>query len=193
MPAFTLWSKNRLLGRARIMYFPPFPGQRCGDFEPTEIGEHLMPILLGADPALAAFYDFALAAREEADAKGVDWDGEEWPEFIRNSTEYADMISTRDELRSLELELRDSGGRVVPTDWIQMKDAEQMSAMAREIMLEEAASMGLDLDLDMDEPEPWEPKPAKYQIQVMLEGGDRLRSRAAARRGKRRKRKRGES
>ena len=191
MPAFTLWSKGRLIGRAKIMYFPPFPGMRVGDFEPTELGERLMSVMLGVDPAITAFYDFALRAREEAEAKGVDLGEAEWPQSVRNSTEHADMISTRDEFDSLCLELRDDQGRRVPTDWIHMKDAEQMTAMAREIMIEEAAAMGIELDLD--EPEPWEPKRAKYQIQVMLEGGDRRLSRMASKQAKKPKRKRGEA
>ena len=205
MAAFTLWSKKRLVGRARIMYFPPFPGQRCGDFVPTALGEQLMPIMLGAHSAVTTFYAFAAKASEEAQSKGVELE-EEWPSSVRNSTEYADMVSSRHEFDSLQLELRDSSNHVVPTEWIQLKDTEEMTREARQIMNLEAASLGLDaeefdldelgleeLDLDesdFDAPEPWDPPPAKYQIMFLQEGGDRLRSEAAAKRRKKAKRNR---
>jgi hypothetical protein len=212
MPSFTLWSKKRLVGRARIMYFPPFPGQRCGDFVPTELGEQLMSVMLGAHSAITTFYDFAALASEEARANGVKFD-EEWPDSVRNSTEYADMISSRHELDSLDLELRDSSNNVVPTDWIQIKDVEQMTREARQIMNLEAATLGLDIDdldleelgfdesdladsdldeSDFDDPEPWEQQPPRYQIMFLQDGARRLQSKAAARRRKKERRNRGQ-
>ena len=207
MPSFTLWSKKRLVGRAKIMYFPPFPGQRCGDFVATELGEQLMPIMLGVYSTMTTFYDFAANAHEEARSNGVKFK-EEWPDSVRNSTEYADMVSARHEFDSLELELRDSTNHVVPTEWIQLKDTEEMTRAARQIMDIEAASLGLDdeeldleelgldeLDLDdsdFDESEAWEEEspPPKYQIMFLQEGGRRLRSQAAAKRRKKAKRNR---
>jgi hypothetical protein len=203
MPAFTLWSKGKLIGRAKIMYFPPFPGQRCGDFAPTELGERLMPIMLAVKPAITAFYDFALEARDDAEANGIDLGQQEWPESVRTSTEYADMISAQHEFDTLSLELRDDCNRVVPTEWIEIRDTEQMTREARQIMAAEALMLGLDVDAgdvdagefdaddvdagDADEPEPWDPPPPKYQIMLMLEGGQRLRSQAAAERRRKRK------
>lgn len=206
MPAFTLWSKKGLVGRAKIMYFPPFPGQRCGDFIPTQLGEQLMPIMLGEHSAMETFYDFAASAHEEARSKGIKF-AAEWPDSVRNSTEYADMVSARHELDCLELQLRDSTNHVVPTEWIQMKDIEEMTREARQIMNLEAASLGLDDDeldleelgldeldpdeLDLDELESWEETPLpKYQIMFLQQGGRRLQSQAAAKRRKNAKRNR---
>lgn len=207
MPRFTLWSKKRLVGRARIMYFPPFPGQRCGDFFATQLGEELMPIMLGVHSAMTTFYDFAANASEEARSKGVKLD-EEWPDSVRNSTEYADMVSARQEFDALELELRDACNHVVPTAWIQIKDVEEMTREARQIMDVEAACLDLDgedeLDLedlgldepepeelDFDEPEAWdESQLPKYQIMFLQQGARRLQSRAAAKRRKKAKRNR---
>ena len=190
MPAFTLWSKGRLIGRAKMMYFPPFPGQRCGDFDPNELGERLMPIMLAVKPAINAFYDFALEARQEAEANGVDLGQREWPDSVRTSTEYADMISAQHEFDTLRLELRDDCNRVVPTEWIDVRDTEKMTREAQQLMIAQALFLGLDVDeRDADEPEPWEPPPPKYQIMLMLEGGQRLLSQAAARRRRKRKRK----
>lgn len=207
MAKFTLWSKDRLIGHAKIMYFPPFPGMRVGDFEATELGEQLMSVILGVRPAVMAFYDFARNARQEAEAAGVDLGKAPWPESVRSSTEYADMVSSQREFDSLELVLKDSYGRVVPTEWIDMRDAEKMTAEAHQIMMIEAESMGLDVELDetglekldlekldldetdlddadLDEPE-WEPNPPKYQIQLMLEGGEEwLKQRAETRRSR---------
>ena len=214
MPSFTLWSKKRLVGRARIMYFPPFPGQRCGDFMPTELGEQLMPTMLGVHSAMKTFYDFAAKAHEEARSKGIKLE-EEWPDSVRNSTEYADMVSANHALDSLELELRDSTNHVVPTEWIQIKDYEEMTREAQQIMEMEAASLGLDdedfdlaelgldeLELDesdFDESEPWEgdgeedeeePQLARYQIMFLQEGARRLQARAAEKRRRKARRKR---
>lgn len=206
MPAFTLWSKKGLVGRAKIMYFPPFPGQRCGDFMPTQLGEQLMPTLLGEHSAMKTFYDFAASAHEEARSKGIRFE-EEWPDSVRHSTEYADMVSARHELDSLELQLRDSTNHVVPTEWIQIKEFEEMTREARQIMNLEAASLGLadeELDLeelgldelnpdevDFDDLESWEEPPLpKYQIMFLQEDGRRLQSQAAVKRRKKAKRTR---
>jgi hypothetical protein len=139
------------------------PGVRAGDFEPTEIGERLLPIIIGVGPALRALYDVAEVARmcedDQADGKssGV------YPEAVRRTTEYADAMSISDELRSLELELRNPDGAIVPTEMIAVQDTHYLLALARE---------GLDgLEFEDDEPEPWQPPPPRYQIIITLEGG----------------------
>jgi hypothetical protein len=126
---------------------------------------------------------------------------------VRHSTEYADMVSARHELDSLELQLRDSTNHVVPTEWIQIKEFEEMTREARQIMNLEAASLGLadeELDLeelgldelnpdevDFDDLESWEEPPLpKYQIMFLQEDGRRLQSQAAVKRRKKAKRTR---
>jgi hypothetical protein len=169
-----------LVGHTELASTRTLPGLRVGDFEATDVGERLMPIILGVGPALRIFYDFATAAREQAEASGVKVARDEWPDAVRTSTEYADAISSQDELDSLALELHDKTGKLVKTDWIHIKDMHQLVAWSREQMVKDAEEMGL--EIEFDDPEPWEPELPKYQIMVMLEGGEKRLERQAAKR-----------
>ena len=44
---YTLWSRGRLIGQTELAYARSFPGLRAGDFEPSALGETLMPIIIG--------------------------------------------------------------------------------------------------------------------------------------------------
>ena len=179
---YTLWSRGRLLGHSELSFARTAAASlRVGEFAPTPVGERLMPVILGVGPALDAFYDLAIDAREDAIAKGEPVAADDWPESVRSTTEYADSVASQDELDSLCLELHDDAGKVVKTDWISLQDVERLAALGHEAMRRDAEELGLDFD-DDDRPEPWEPEPAKYQIMVMLEGGDKLERLAARRR-----------
>jgi hypothetical protein len=172
---YTIWSRGRLLGTSALAYARAMPGVRAGDFEPTDLGERLLPIIIGVGPALKALYDVVEAARpcedDQADGRGPEQDDLEpeprsprgFSEAIRRTTEYADAMSLADELRSLDLELRDPDGTVVPTESISVQDTHYLLAMARE---------GMEgMDFEDDELEPWMPPPPRYQIIITLEGG----------------------
>jgi len=184
---YTVWSRGRLIGESELAYARSLPGVRAGDFAPSELGDRLMPIITGVGPALSALHDVAdevRLLRPAADRPG------DWPEGVRQTTEYADAISLHDELASLELELRDPAGAVVKTDWIAIQDTHRLLALAHDDSddhlidveltdeeLRSAEEMRAELEaLDWDDREPWEgeqPEFPRYQILLMLAGFDK--------------------
>jgi hypothetical protein len=175
---YTLWSRNRLIGASELAYRRSFPGLRVGDFEPTELGEKLMPVILGVAPALSALYEVSQRVRREQRKRGIRRSRRaDLPREVKQTTEYADAMSAPDELESLELELRDASGAVVQTESIWLQDTHRLVALARE----ELAEVYPDMDFE-DDREPWEPKPPRYQIYVELPGHDKWMSREAKRR-----------
>jgi hypothetical protein len=153
-------------------------GLRAGDFEPSPIGERLMPIIVGVGPALNALHEVAVQIRQDDERNGRRTPVGDWPESVRRTTEYADAMSLHDELESLSLELRDPQGVVVKTDWIAIQDTQRLVALARE----ELASEYPDMTFDDDDREPWEPEPPRYQILVALAGFERRMEGRAKRR-----------
>jgi hypothetical protein len=175
---YTLWSRNRLIGSSELAYRRSFPKLRVGDFEPTELGEKLMPIIVGVGPALSALYEVSQRVRREQRKKGIRRSRRaDWPPEVKETTECADAMSLPDELESLALELRDPSGTVVETESIWLQDTHRLVALARE----ELAEVYPDMEFE-DEREPWEPEPPRYQIYVELPGHDKWMSRAADRR-----------
>ena len=161
---YTLWSRGRLLGETELAYRRAWPCFRAGDFAPNELGEKLMPIIVGVGPALTSLYDVhAEAIRRQPIEKDTDPE-RDYPEQVRRSTEYADAVSIADELESLALELRDATGAVVDTEDIWINDTYRLVAIGREAIRKE------DPDFEFDEPEPWETPPPRYQIMVALRG-----------------------
>jgi hypothetical protein len=150
---------------------------RMGDFEPSPIGERLLPVILGVSPAVKALCELVINAREEIEQKGGTPPVGEYPDAVRQTTEYADAVSIQDEVESLALELRDEHGNVVATDWISFQDGHRLAALARE----EMAAIDPDLEFD-DDLEPWEPEPPRYQVLVALEGFEKRMDRRASRR-----------
>jgi len=173
----TVWSRGRLLGQSELGPERSFPGMRMGDFEPSPIGERLLPVILGVSPAVKALCEIVINAREEIEQKGGTPPVGEYPDAVRQTTEYADAVSIQDEVDSLALELRDDHGNVVATDWISFQDGHRLAALARE----EMAAIDPDLEFD-DDLEPWEPEPPRYQVLVALEGFEKRMDRRASRR-----------
>lgn len=163
---YTLWSHGRLLGHSSLSYPRCFPRIRIGEFEPTEVGESLLPILAGMGPAIEA-----LAELLDEHAEPADDPPEESPgvtDCVRLTTEYADTRSIGDQLRNLALELREPGGERVPTSAISIQDTEQLLALARK--------KGVILFDEEDDLEEWMPRPSRYQIFVEMEAGEDMRS-----------------
>ena len=126
---YTLWSHGRLLGHSGLSYARCLLRIRAGDFEPTEVGESLLPILTGMGPAIEA-----LAEMLDSQAKPADAPPEESPglhDRVRLTTEYADIRSIGDQLENLALELRDPKGERVPASLIGIQDTEHLLALAR--------------------------------------------------------------
>jgi hypothetical protein len=174
---YTLWSRNRLIGTSELAYRRSFAKLRVGDFEPTEVGEKLMPIILGVGPALSALYEVSERVRREQRKKGIRRSRRaSYPAEVKQTTEYADAMSAPDELESLALELRDPSGAVVETESIWLQDTHRLVALARE----ELAEVYPDVDFE-ETREPWEPEPPRYQIYVSLPGHDEWMSGAPRR------------
>jgi hypothetical protein len=47
---YTVWSRGRLVGESELAYAQAFPDMRMGDFQPSPVGETLLPIILGVAP-----------------------------------------------------------------------------------------------------------------------------------------------
>lgn len=165
---YTVWSRGRLIGESELAYRQAFPKLRVGDFQPSELGETLMPVMLGEGPALNALYEASIRLNEEGEAVDRAKDTGDWPAAVKRTTEFADAMSIHDEVESLALELHDSTGAVVATESIWFQDTHRLVALARE----ELAQVYPDMDFEDDDPEPWEPAPPRYQIYVALEGHD---------------------
>ena len=87
---------------------------------------------------------------------------------VRLTTEYADILSIGDQLRNLELELRDPGGARVPTSEIGIQDTERLLSLARK--------KGVLLIDEEDDLEEWMPRPSRYQIFVEMEADEDMGS-----------------
>ena len=158
---YTVWSRGRLVGHSELAYARAFPDMRMGDFEPTAIGETLLPIILGVSPALRALYDVLEKTPDAGSNVPVGF-----PPEVRRTTEYADVVSTQDEIDALGLELHDSAGTLVKTEWLWFQDTYRLLALARE----DRVALDPELAFESDDREPWEPEPPRYQIMVGLEG-----------------------
>jgi hypothetical protein len=124
---YTLWSRGRLLGETELAYRQAMPGLRAGDFFPNELGDRLMPVIDGMRPVLYALDDVHTEFRRaNPSAPYLD----DYPPAIKRTPEYADVMSTADEIESLRLELRDPDGAVVETEDIWIQDTHRLLALA---------------------------------------------------------------
>ena len=158
---YTLWSRGRLLGETDLGFVQVFANHRMGWFRPSPQGEALMPVLTGPGPALKAVGKLmrdpvrSMTRSRESDTPG------DYPSDIRTTTEYADLVSSVDELESMELQLRDPAGATMQIEHVGIDDTEfKLSFLSkRERRRWEKLSA----------PEPWEPQREpfpRYQIQV---------------------------
>ena len=144
---YTLWSRGRLLGQSTLGYAQARPGLRAGDFEPTDLGHKLMPIITGVGPALKSLYE---VAKEHPLAAGQADGDPDFPKAVRQTTVYADAVSIADELESLALELRDEHGHVVPTEHIWINDTEYLLARANEPSDEPEPELSPEVDAEIE-------------------------------------------
>jgi len=161
---YTLWSRSRLLGETDLAFPQVFANHRMGWFHPSPQGEVLMPILTGTGPALRAvaklMRDPVRAAIRPAESDAA----HEWPSDIRTTTEYADLVSSVDELESMELQVRDPDGAALDIDHVGIDDTE-----FKKSFIPKRLRRRPDRDLPADT---WPtPKPfPRYQIQVYFAG-----------------------
>jgi hypothetical protein len=169
---YTVWSRNRLLGRSPLAFGND--SYRQGKFDPTELGERLIP-WLSSTPATIALGE-SRKARDQAD--GAD-DAALSLASDKNSSEYADWLEAGDVHAGLQLELRDENGVVVPTTLIVVQDVDAIVAAMRdapepdyELTPEQEADVEHDARLVAEwfDNRPWRPEepPMRFQLQVML-------------------------
>ena len=182
---YTVWSHGRLLGESALDYRRVFPRHRMGDFFPTEAGEKAMPIATGVSQAGADLVKSLSGAPPGSRART----------HLRETSEYADLAAAENQYDALELELHGPDGKVIPTEWIDLRDTEFLLSLTGD----EAEGSGLELDFssegedDFGDPPPgfgddapdfelendfdcdhddapWRPELVfpRYQVQVML-------------------------
>ena len=158
---YTLWSRGRMLGETDLSFAQVRANHRMGWFHPSPQGDALMPVLTGPGPALKAVGKLmrdplrSVTRSRQSDSSG------EWPSDIRTTTEYADLVSSVDELEAMELQLRNSDGAVMEVEHVGIDDTE----FKKSFLLKRERKRGDTLCA----PEPWAPpvEPcSRYQIQV---------------------------
>jgi len=162
---YTLWSRGRLLGETDLGFAEMNPNHRMGWFRPSPLGEVLMPILVGPGPAMKAvgrlMRDPVRSVMRPNDSETPG----DWPADIRTTTEYADLVSSVDELASMELQLRDANGMIIVVEHVGVDDME-----FKKSLLSKRERKRWDR---LSTPEPWEPPLdplPRYQIQVFFPG-----------------------
>jgi hypothetical protein len=123
---YSVWSHGRLLGHTTLDFYPSFPTARMGWFEPTEIGERLMPVLTNLGPFHEAI-SREMAERPVADAGAQ---GKRRRALACDALRHKMTMEAERALRALELELRDETGRTISTDGIAVQDTEYLVAFA---------------------------------------------------------------
>jgi hypothetical protein len=163
---YTLWSRGRMLGETDLGFVQVFENHRMGWFHPSTVGEGLMPVLTGPGPAMKAVGKLMRDPLRMATQPQADGAGEEWPADIRTTTQYADLVSSIDELESMQLQLRDPDGVIMEVDHVGIDDTE-----FKKSFLSKRDRRRLE---KLAKPEPWEPPATefpRYQIQVFFRGG----------------------
>lgn len=158
-----------MLGETDLGFVRVYSNMRMGWFHPSKHGDILMPVLTGPGPALKAVGRLMRDPVRSVIRSRETEETEEYPPDIRTTTQYADLVSSVDELESMELQMRDPDGVVMETDHVGINDMEFKLSF-----LSKRERRRLD---KMCAPEPWEPplEPLpRYQIQVYFPGPRRL-------------------
>lgn len=124
--SYTVWSKGRLLGNSALDFYPVFPTSRAGWFEPTPEGEQLMPVLTCLGPFHAESYR-GMAGRSLPDGEPADQSNRRT--LARRALQAKTSEQAGAALEELRLELRGPDGRVIPAEWIGVRDTEFLLAL----------------------------------------------------------------
>ena len=154
-----------MLGESDLGFAQIFANHRMGWFHPSAIGEVLMPVLTGPGPALQAVARMLRDPVREVTRHREDETTGELPTDIRTTTQYADLVSSVDELESMELQVRDPNGVILEIEHVGVDDMEFKKSLipkrARTRLERAEKTKSWEPDL--------EPLP-RYQIQVHLAG-----------------------
>jgi hypothetical protein len=136
-----------------------------GWFHTSPLGDMLLPILTGTGPALRAVGKLMSDPVRTAMRWRERDPGADCPPDIRMTTEYADLVSSVDELESMQLQLRDSAGATMTTTFIGIDDTQfRLSFLSKRQRRRWRK---------LCQPERSEPSPKsfpRYQIQVYFAG-----------------------
>lgn len=142
---YSLWSRDRLLGETDFGYPRDTSRWRIGDLAPTALGMQLLPVVASVNQILL---EAGRDGRRGRKAGVLSEDAE--VELFR--TALADMKEASTHMEALELELRGPDGRVIPTESIDINDADFLAEFGREIeeqepeLIEYAESAGVALE-----------------------------------------------
>lgn len=132
--SYKVFSKGRFIGESQLDWIRADKRVVNGDFSPTEIGEQLMPVLTGPSR-------LALEQARMRSLRGA--------AHVLNAEEIASMGADLQEActhqESLDLELYGPDKRLIPTEWIAIRDCELMLAWSE--------GVGDDVPLDVEDPE----------------------------------------
>jgi hypothetical protein len=163
---YTVWSNDRLVGETDLDYIANTSEAKMGDFVATEFGDEIISVLMAPRKAVCAH-----AALEEVEA----------------------LYTQRE---TIPLELRAPGGRVIPTDDIEITDLDWLLSLASADLQDNGWEPDLDAaleaervdeldqlldefdvpevemsELELPEPSASQPVYPRYQIQVRIKGG----------------------
>lgn len=161
---YTLWSRGRLLGETDLGFARVYANHRVGWFHPSPQGEALMSVLTGTGPALKAVARLMRNPLRSSNRSRHGGSIGEWPSDIRTTTEYADLVSSVDELESMDLQLRDPDGRIMTVEHVGIDD---MQFKSRRLPKRQRK-----LPAARTDAEPWSDVATvrRYQIQVYFPG-----------------------
>jgi hypothetical protein len=188
---YKVFSRGQFIGESALDYIRYDKRHAHGDFLPTELGEKLMPILTEAS-RLALEHARSRRTHAAAGTKESEAD---------LATHMADLNAACTHEASLDLELYGPDKRLIPTEWISIRDCELMLAFSdldpltdedippaeddpglaesveRDLaLLEEQFGLDDSFTADPDDGEAWrEPRPfPRYQIGVRLLKGESI-------------------
>jgi len=121
---YTIWSRGRLIGATDLAFACPMDECRGGWFHPNADGERIMPVISSILPALQAYLGRATPPAGEIPPL---------PE-LPGPAPLADLREAFHHVASLELELRDEQGALIPTSSIGIQDTHVLLELAREVM-----------------------------------------------------------
>lgn len=121
---YTIWSRGRLIGATDLAFTCRDDLARGGWFHPNADGRRIMPVVASLLPAIRSYLEHDASMPTEAP---------ELPD-LPGSPQLADLREAFHRVATLDLELRDASGAVVPTTSIGIQDTHVLLELAREVM-----------------------------------------------------------
>lgn len=139
---YTIWSRGRVIGATDLAFACPMGECRGGWFHPNADGARIMPVISSILPALQAYLGRDIPQGGDLPLL---------PE-LPGPAPLADLREAFHHVASLDLELRDEHGSVIPTSSIGIQDTHVLRDLAREVMSRHVLD---DEALEDDDPDGW--------------------------------------